>query len=85
MQLEYGLPIYSGMLELLKSWNWMDPPSQAEVRRNYVIDSLQGTRNPFIDHPEAAEFYPFWTLPLSRRPESPEDATLRTVQTVVEK
>jgi len=51
MHTEYGLPIPGDMVELLKQWNREDPPSCHEMRRNNEIEELQGTRNPYIDHP----------------------------------
>ncbi len=51
MHTEYGLPIPGDMVELLKRWNREDPPSCHELRRNNKIEELQGTRNPYIDHP----------------------------------
>ncbi len=51
MNAEYGLPIPDDMVELLKQWNREDPPSCHEMRRNNKIEELQGTRNPYIDHP----------------------------------
>ena len=54
MRAQYGLPIGADMLGLLKEWNLADPPSKDEVRRNEVIERLQGTRNTFIDNPRLA-------------------------------
>jgi hypothetical protein len=45
--------------EILKEWNFQDPPSNWEIARNDYIDSLQGNRNPFIDRPEFACFIDF--------------------------
>jgi len=36
-------------------WNRQDPPDAAEKRRNDVIASYQGKRNPFIDDPSLAD------------------------------
>ncbi len=55
MHAEYGLPIDSRDLELLKEWNRADPPSCHEMRRNNVIEEIQGTRNRFVDHPKLVE------------------------------
>lgn len=41
--------------ELLLEWNTMDPVDAFEMNRNEVAYSIQGNRNPFIDHPECAE------------------------------
>lgn len=41
-----------GKLSTLKKWNTIDPVDAAERRRNDAVESIQGNRNPFIDHPE---------------------------------
>jgi len=55
MHKEYSLPIDSRDVDLLKQWNRDDPPNYNEMRRNNVIEDLQGTRNRFIDHPRQVE------------------------------
>ena len=55
MQFEYGLPVEKNLMKRLLEWNKGDPPSQDEVRRNDLIEQLQGTRNPFIDNPSQVE------------------------------
>ncbi len=55
MRDEYGIPIDHRDVELLKEWNRTDPPTEHEMRRNNVIEELQGTRNRFIDHPKWVE------------------------------
>ena len=51
-----GSTPYLGKISVLLKWHAQDPPSSAEQRRNYIIDSqYQGNRNPFIDHPEWAQ------------------------------
>jgi len=55
MHVEYGLPVDSDLASLLKQWNRDDPTSCHEMRRNNWIEELQGTRNPFIDHPKNIE------------------------------
>ncbi|MFQ5881510.1 MAG: endonuclease [Candidatus Methylomirabilales bacterium] len=42
-------------MDLLREWNRTDPPSCHDMRRNNIIEELQGTRNPFIDHPKRVE------------------------------
>jgi endonuclease I len=55
----WSLPLYiSGAIPygedqaVLKAWSQMDLPDNFEISRNDYVDSLQGNRNPFIDHPE---------------------------------
>jgi deoxyribonuclease-1 len=55
MHMEYDLPLDKEMLVRMLDWNRTDPPSKDEIRRNALIEKLQGTRNPFIDHPTQAE------------------------------
>lgn len=45
---------YMGLLADLLTWNTQAPPDAEEVARNDVIQSFQGNRNPFVDHPEWA-------------------------------
>jgi endonuclease I len=47
---------------VLKQWNTMDPPDKFEISRNDYVDSLQGNRNPFIDHPEYMCYIDFSTM-----------------------
>jgi len=37
-------------------WNSQDPVSTKEINRNEAIYGIQHNRNPFIDHPELAEY-----------------------------
>ena len=41
--------------KLLRKWNTEDPVSQDEKTRNEYAFSVQGNRNPFIDHPSYAD------------------------------
>lgn len=41
---------------LLLKWNSQDPVSSKETSRNNAVYGIQGNRNPFIDHPELAEY-----------------------------
>ena len=50
----YAQPAYMGVMTDLLAWSQDDPPDAAEIARNGVIQSFQGNRNPFIDHPEWA-------------------------------
>lgn len=46
-----------GLLSTLLQWNKFDPPSRMEQLRNDRICKLyQHNRNPFVDHPEYANF-----------------------------
>lgn len=40
--------------DLLIKWNEEDEPDEVERTRNEYVQSVQGNRNPFIDHPEYA-------------------------------
>ncbi len=42
----------SWYLSLLYSWHVQDPVSTKEIDRNNDVYMIQGTRNPYIDHPE---------------------------------
>ncbi|SFN32264.1 endonuclease [Dokdonella immobilis] len=50
----YNVPAYMGLLSDLLAWHAADPPDAEELARNDVIQTFQGNRNPFIDHPEWA-------------------------------
>lgn len=41
---------------LLLKWNAQDPVSAKEIDRNNAVYGIQNNRNPFIDHPELAEY-----------------------------
>ncbi len=45
---------YMGLLTDLLAWHLADPPDAEEVARNDLIQTFQGNRNPFVDHPEWA-------------------------------
>ena len=49
-------------VDLLVQWHNQDPPDQWEKDRNEYIYSIQGNRNPFIDHPEYVSIIDFNTL-----------------------
>jgi uncharacterized repeat protein (TIGR02543 family) len=46
-----------GILDDLIRWHSEDPVDAFELRRNDIIYSYQGVRNPFIDHPEYVAVY----------------------------
>ncbi len=43
-------------INMLMEWTRLDPVSEKEIKRNDAVQSKQGNRNPFIDHPELAEY-----------------------------
>ncbi|MDD4991389.1 MAG: endonuclease [Paludibacter sp.] len=43
-------------IELLLKWHRNDPVSDKEINRNNAVYGFQNNRNPFIDHPELAEY-----------------------------
>lgn len=47
---------------ILKKWNYLYPPTSYEIARNDFLDSLQGNRNPFTDHPDWACKIDFYTM-----------------------
>ena len=59
-QLDYSRNRYkafsSWTISMLMEWTRLDPVSEKEIKRNEAIYGIQGNRNPFIDHPELAEF-----------------------------
>jgi len=46
----------SWAVELLLKWHRQDPVSAKEIARNDAVYAYQKNRNPFIDHPEMAEY-----------------------------
>ena len=43
-------------VNMLLRWHRQDPVSEKETRRNDAVYGVQNNRNPFIDHPELAEY-----------------------------
>lgn len=43
-----------GDVKTLLKWHIEEPPEEAEIYRNNAVATIQGNRNPFIDHPEYA-------------------------------
>ena len=61
----WGLPNTSLRFQdqnILRNWHYQDLPSAYEKARNEFLDSLQGNRNPFVDHPEYACYINFETM-----------------------
>ncbi|MCM2266591.1 MAG: endonuclease [Elusimicrobiales bacterium] len=46
---------WKNRVPLFMKWHLQDPPDAAERRRNDLIDSYQGNRNPFVDDPRLVE------------------------------
>ena len=59
-QLDYRTNNYKAYstwtINMLMEWTRLDPVSEKEIKRNEGIYGIQGNRNPFIDHPELAEY-----------------------------
>ncbi len=64
----------SWTVEMMLKWHRNDPVSQKEIDRNEAVYARQKNRNPFIDHPELAEYIwgdkktSKWTLEASTEP-----------------
>ncbi len=43
-------------INMLMEWTRLDPVSEKEIKRNEAVYAKQGNRNPYIDHPELAEY-----------------------------
>ena len=43
-------------IQMLMEWHRADPVSLKEINRNEAVYIEQGNRNPFVDHPELAEY-----------------------------
>ena len=59
-QLNYSANRYKAFstwsINMLMEWTRLDPVSEKETKRNDAVYNIQGNRNPFIDHPELAEY-----------------------------
>lgn len=55
MKLKYGVKLEPQLIQTLKRWNRLDPPSKQEKLRNDRIEALQGQRNPYIDKPSLVD------------------------------
>jgi len=57
MMLGGTYPVFrANAVALLLKWHRQDPVSSKEINRNNAVFKLQHNRNPYIDHPELAEF-----------------------------
>ena len=45
-----------GDFDTLYKWHLEEPPTESEIIRNNCVATIQGNRNPFIDHPEYAYY-----------------------------
>ena len=52
----------SESVAILLKWNKQDPPDKWEIDRNNYVQSIQGNRNPFVDHPEWVNYINFYDL-----------------------
>jgi endonuclease I len=46
---------YMGLISVILTWHYNDPPTDRERLRNELVFGYQHNRNPFIDHPEWAD------------------------------
>jgi hypothetical protein len=65
---------YGQNQNILKKWHYQFPPDAFDMSRNDFLDSLQGNRNPFVDHPEYACYIDFSTMSYVANPAIPCDA-----------
>lgn len=64
---------------ILKTWNYQDPPDAWEIARNDFIESIQGNRNPFVDSSHFACFIDFTTMTKLSGPNVPCNAEVLSV------
>lgn len=59
-QLDYATNDYKAFsnwsIKMLMEWHRADPVSPKEISRNEAVYLEQGNRNPYVDHPELAEY-----------------------------
>ena len=48
MEQQYGLDIFQKQKQMLVRWHETDPVTDSEIRRNQLIESIQGNSNSFI-------------------------------------
>ena len=66
-------------IDLLLTWNELDPVSKYEMARNEEVAKYQGNRNPFIDHPEYAEY--IWGEDVEPSLSAPSNLTMTVGET----
>ena len=49
-------------VDVLLAWHKQDPPDARELERNDYVESIQGNRNPFVDHPEYVNYIDFYKI-----------------------
>lgn len=64
---------------VLKKWNYQDPPDAWEIARNDFIESLQENRNPFVDSIQYACYIDFTTMTKISGPNVPCNAEVLSV------
>jgi len=72
-------------VNLLLKWSRQDPVSTKEIVRNNAVYDLQKNRNPFVDHPEFAEFIwgKYMDIAWSDNVELPEDEVPFSINTTL--
>lgn len=78
IQTTTGGTAYMGLIAALLEWNRDDPVDAMEMRRNDIVFSYQGNRNPFVDHPEWVDFL-FGNGVISGVPEAPSPVVIERV------
>jgi endonuclease I len=63
---DFTLENFRHELPTLLKWNAQDPVSDLERQRNDAVQTVQGNRNPFVDHPEFVDAVDFAHLDLGR-------------------
>lgn len=58
-------------MQTILNWHFSYPPDNYDIARNDFLDSLQGNRNPFVDHPDWACYIDFNTMTWISNPTVP--------------
>jgi endonuclease I len=61
--------------DILRQWHHDDAPDNWEMARNDFLDSLQGNRNPFVDHPDWICYIDFYNMNYIANPGMPCETT----------